>query len=87
MIKMSAAVIAGVVLGTTAAMPPATKWAHEEFTNYTARIFGAAPKVCFVLPDAAAWGTPPYRIAPVVGPARADACAPFGFGYAESSLW
>ena len=59
---MSAAVIAGVVLGATAAMPPATEWAHEEFTNYTARIFGAAPKVAFVLPDAAVWGTPPCRL-------------------------
>lgn len=62
MIKMSAAAIVGMVLGTTAAMPPATEWAHEEFTNYTARIFGAAPKVAFVLPDAAACGTPPCRL-------------------------
>ena len=50
MIKMPAAMIAGMVLSATAAMPPATEWAHEEFTNYTAQIFGVAPKVKFVLP-------------------------------------
>ena len=33
-----------------AAVSPATEWAHEEFTNYTTQIFGAAPKVEFVLP-------------------------------------
>ena len=43
------------------AVSPATEWAHEEFTNYTARVFGVAPKVCFVLPDAAACGTSPCR--------------------------
>ena len=32
------------------AAAPATEWAHDEFTNFAARIFGAAPKVEFVLP-------------------------------------
>ena len=39
----------GLSLAAMAA-PPATEWAHEEFTNYTARLFGVAPKVAFVLP-------------------------------------
>ena len=39
----------GLSLAAMAAHP-ATEWAHEEFTNYTARLFGAAPKVAFVLP-------------------------------------
>ena len=33
------------------ALPPATEWAHEEFTNYTAQIFGVVPNVKFVLPS------------------------------------
>ena len=32
------------------AAPPATQWAREEFTNYAAQVFGAAPDVRFVLP-------------------------------------
>ena len=41
--------ILSLVLAAT--VHPATEWAHEEFTNYTARVFGAAPEVRFVLPD------------------------------------
>ena len=40
--------IATLLLAAT--LSPATEWAHEEFTNFTTRIFGAAPAVEFVLP-------------------------------------
>ena len=40
--------ILSLVLAAT--VLPATEWAHEEFTNYTTRVFGAAPEVRFVLP-------------------------------------
>ena len=58
----AAAMASFAVLQAAQAVSPATEWAYEEFTNYTAKIFGAVPKVCFVLPDAAAWGTPPCRL-------------------------
>ena len=61
----AAAMASFAVLQAAQAVSPATEWAYEEFTNYTAKIFGAVPKVCFVLPDAAAWGTPPYHFAPI----------------------
>lgn len=47
--KMFAAAVAG---GFAAALfaSPATEWAHEEFTNHAARIFGQVPDVRFLLP-------------------------------------
>ena len=59
--KMFSCLVAGSVVAAFA-MPPATEWAHEEFTNYTTRIFGTAPKVAFLLPDAAARDASPYRL-------------------------
>lgn len=41
----------GLVL---AVLSTATQWAHEEFTNFTQRIFGSVPDVAFVLPGGAA---------------------------------
>ncbi len=42
--------ICAIAAQCAAALPPATEWAHEVFTGCTARIFGAAPAVEFVLP-------------------------------------
>ncbi len=39
------------MLDKTDAIHPAVAWAHEEFTNYTTKIFGVAPPVRFQLPS------------------------------------
>lgn len=41
---------AAIAVSGIASVNPATEWAREEFTNYTARIFGSVPEVEFVLP-------------------------------------
>lgn len=46
---MSMTALASILLAV-GTVEPATEWALEEFTNYTARIFGAVPKAAFVLP-------------------------------------
>ena len=49
----SALVVVLCVAECSLAAHPATEWAHEEFVEYTGKIFGSAPEAAFFLPGEA----------------------------------